>query len=254
MYRQNPTDEILQKYQHLVMESAKFMASFATLDSANHRYVIKGVIPAQETLRPSETVNPPFELSYWRFALSVAQKWRERAGMDREPKWDDIISRLSPLASKDGLYLAAETAPQTYEDVRFTSDHPIVLGAVGILPQTPLLEPEIMKNTFDWVWEKWNWDHTWGWDFPTVAMCAARLYEPEKAVNALLMDKRTNTCLPNGHNYQTERLRIYLPGNGGLLTAVAMMCAGWDGNTVPTPGFPKNGKWNVRWEDLSPMP
>ena len=254
MFRQNPTNEILQKYQHLVMESAKFMASFATLDSANHRYVIKGVIPAQETLRPSETVNPPFELSYWRFALSVAQKWRERAGMDREPKWDDIISRLSPLASKDGLYLAAETAPQTYEDVRFTSDHPIVLGAVGILPQSPLLEPEIMKNTFDWVWEKWNWDHTWGWDFPTVAMCAARLYEPEKAVNALLMDKRTNTCLPNGHNYQTERLRIYLPGNGGLLTAVAMMCAGWDGNTVPTPGFPKNGKWNVRWEDLSPMP
>jgi len=254
IYRQHPTPETLEKYLHLIMESAKFMASFVTLDSANNRYVIKGVIPAQETVRPSETVNPPFELSYWRFALSVAQQWRERAGMVREPKWDDIINRLSPLASKDGLYLAAETAPQTYEDVRFTSDHPIVLGAVGILPQSPLIEPEIMKNTFDWVLEKWNWDQTWGWDFPTAAMCAARLYEPEKAVNALLMDKRTNTYLPNGHNYQTERLRIYLPGNGGLLTAVATMCAGWDGNTVPTPGFPKNGKWNVRWEDLLPMP
>jgi len=254
MYRQNPTPETLKKYQHLVIESAKFMASFATFDSENNRYVLKGIIPAQETLRPAETVNPPFELSYWRFALSVAQQWRERTGMDREPEWDDMINRLSPLASKDGLYLAAETAPQTYEDIRFTSDHPIVLGAVGILPQSQLLEPEIMKNTFDWVWDKWNWDHTWGWDFPTVAMCAARLYEPEKAVNALLMDKRTNTYLPNGHNYQTERLRIYLPGNGGLLTAIAMMCAGWDGNTTPTPGFPKNGKWNVRWEDLSPMP
>jgi hypothetical protein len=254
IYRQQPTPENLKKYLHLVLESARFMASFATLDSVGNRYIIKGVIPAQETLRPAETVNPPFELSYWRFALSVAQQWRERAGMDRDPKWDDIINRLSPLASKDGLYLAAESAPQTYEDVRFTSDHMIVLGAVGILPQSPLLEPEIMKTTFNWVWDKWNWDRTWGWDFPTVAMCAARLGEPEKAVGALLMDKRTNTYLPNGHNYQTERLRIYLPGNGGLLTAVAMMCAGWDGNTVPTPGFPKDGKWNVRWEGLSPLP
>ena len=254
IYRQNPTPEILNEYLHLVIESAKFMASFATLDEANNRYVIRGIIPAQETLRPAETVNPPFELSYWHFALSIAQKWRERAGMGREPKWDDVINRISPLASKDGLYLAAESAPQTYEDVRFTSDHPIVLGAMGFLPQSPLLEPQIMNNTFDWVWEKWNWDRTWGWDFPTVAMCAARLYEPEKAVKALLMDKRTNTYLPNGHNYQNDRLRIYLPGNGGLLTAVAMMCAGWDGNTVPTPGFPKDGKWNVRWEGLSPMP
>jgi len=254
LYRQNPVPETLQKYHYLVMESAKFMASFVTFDSINTRYVIKGVIPAQETLRPAETVNPPFELSYWHFALSVAQKWRERAGMGRESYWDDIINRLSPLASKDGLYLAAESAPQTYEDVRFTSDHPIVLGAVGILPQSPLLAPEIMKNTFDHVWNNWNWEHTWGWDFPTVAMCAARLGEPEKAVNALLMDQRTNTYLSNGHNYQTERLRIYLPGNGGLLTAIAMMCAGWDGNTQPTPGFPKNGKWNVRWEGLYPMP
>jgi len=34
------------------------------------------------------------------------------------------------------------------------------------------------------------------------AMNAARMGEPEKAVSALLMDKRTNTYLVNGHNYQ----------------------------------------------------
>ena len=254
LYRQNPVPETLRKYNYLVTESAKFMASFVTFDSVNYRYVIKGVIPAQETLRPAETVNPPFELSYWHFALSVAQLWRERTGMSREPYWDDIISRLSPLTSKDGLYLAAESAPQTYEEVRFTSDHPIVLGAVGMFPQNSLSEPEIMKSTFDWVWNNWNWEHTWGWDFPTAAMCAARLAEPEKAVNALLMEQPTNTFLPNGHNYQSERLRIYLPGNGGLLTAIAMMCAGWDESAQSTPGFPKNGKWNVRWEGIHPMP
>ena len=68
------------------------------------------------------------------------------------------------------------------------------------------------------------------------------------------MDKRTNTYLANGHNYQNNQLRIYLPGNGGLLTTIAMMCAGWDGSTEETPGFPKDGSWNVKWEDLVPMP
>ena len=86
------------------------------------------------------------------------------------------------------------------------------------------------------------------------AMNATRLGEPEKAVGALLMDKRTNTYLINGHNYQDERLRLYLPGNGGLLTAIAMMCAGWDGCNTPNPGFPKDGNWNVKWEGLQPMP
>jgi hypothetical protein len=87
-----------------------------------------------------------------------------------------------------------------------------------------------------------------------MAMTAARLGDPEQAVNVLLADAQKNTYLVNGHNYQDKRLRLYLPGNGGLLAAVAMMACGWDGSTRPTPGFPDNGKWNVRWEGLSRMP
>jgi hypothetical protein len=49
-------------------------------------------------------------------------------------------------------------------------------------------------------------------------------------------------------------LRLYLPGNGGLLAAVALMCAGYDGCEQANPGFPKNGKWTVRWEGLQKMP
>ena len=86
------------------------------------------------------------------------------------------------------------------------------------------------------------------------AMTAARLGMPQKAVDALFMDVRTNTYLKNGHNYQEGRLPIYLPGNGGLLTAVAMMCAGWDGSSGDAPGFPKDGNWNVKWERLEKMP
>ena len=86
------------------------------------------------------------------------------------------------------------------------------------------------------------------------AMNAVRVGEPEKAIDALMMNKRTNTYLKNGHNFQDNRLRVYLPGNGGLLTAVALMCAGWDGCETENPGFPKNGLWDVRWEGISPLP
>jgi hypothetical protein len=38
------------------------------------------------------------------------------------------------------------------------------------------------------------------------------------------------------------------------LSAVAMMCAGFDGNTTENPGFPKDGNWRVRWEGLRKLP
>lgn len=255
VYRAHPSEEIIRRYNRLVQETAAFMYSFATYDEMGARFLLKGCIPAQETLRAATTINPPFELSYWHYAMQVAQKWRERAGMERNLAWDELIDKLSPLAyNEEGLYLASEDATDTYKDIRFTSDHMAVLGAVGILPMNSLIREDYMKNTLHWVWDNWNWGKTWGWDYPMTAMNAARMGEPEKAVGALLMEKRTNTYLLNGHNYQDGRLRCYLPGNGGLLTAIAMMCAGWDGCEVDNPGFPKDGTWDVRWEGLKSMP
>lgn len=255
VYRANPSEEIIKKYNHLVQETAKFMYSFAVYDEFHGRFILKGAIPAQETLRAATTINSPFELSYWHYAMQTAQLWRERAGMQRNLEWDELIDKLSPLTyNDDQLYLAAENAVDTYKDIRFTSDHMAVLGSVGILPMNKLIRSDYMVNTLNWIWDNWNWGKTWGWDYPMTAMNATRLGQPEKAVGALLMEKRTNTYLPNGHNYQDGRLRCYLPGNGGLLTAVALMCAGWDGCEVENPGFPKDGTWNVRWEGLKPMP
>ena len=133
-----------------------------------------------------------------------------------------------------------------------TSDHPALLGAVGMMPESKLTNRRVMERTLRWIWDNWNWDKTWGWDYPMTAMTCARLNQPEMAVDALLMPKRTNTYLVNGHNYQDQRLRLYMPGNGGLLTAVAMMCAGWDGAETELPGFPKD--WDVRWEGIGRMP
>ena len=255
IYRRTHHQAFLEEYYPLIEETATWMADFISYDKKNKRYILKGFIPAQETLKAAETYNAPFELSYWHFALQTAQQWRERMNLPRNKSWDKIISRLSPLAAdEEGKYLAAESAPDTYRDIRFTSDHMAVLGALGILPMNNLIDKEKMKKTLDWVWENWNWDKTWGWDYPMVAMCAARLGDRQKAVDALLMPKRTNTYLVSGHNYQDARLRLYLPGNGGLLTAIAMMCAGWDGQEKHHPGFPDNGKWDVRWEGLMPLP
>ena len=254
LYRQHPSKEIIDKYGNLVEATAEFMYSFADYDKENDRYILKGIIPAQEVFNPEDTYNPPFELSYWHCAMSIAQQWRERAGKARNPQWDMLIEKLSPLAEKDGLYLAAESASDTYQDIRYYSDHPAVLGAYGMLPDSKQFNKETMRNTLHWIWDHWNWNTAWGWDYPMTAMNAARLGEPEKVIDALLMDKKTNTYLVNGHNYQDDRLRIYLPGNGGLLIAIAMMCAGWDGCKITNPGFPKDGNWNVKWEGLSPLP
>lgn len=254
VYRATNSENFLRDMYPLINETAEFMADFVKTDSAG-RYILQGFIPAQETLRARDVVNAPFELSYWHFGLSVAQLWRERMALQRVAGWDSIVANLAPLAYNDSnLYLAAETATETYNDIRFTSDHPAVLGALGILPLTNQIDTAIMKNTLRWVHDNWNWNKTWGWDYPMAAMCATRLGEPEMAVDMLLMDKRTNTYLPNGHNYQDGRLRIYLPGNGGLLTTIALMCAGWDGCDIENPGFPKDGSWNVRWEGLQRLP
>lgn len=255
LYRANPSPQILKKYARLVDETAEFMGDFATYDKANDRYVLKGCIAAQETLPAATTVNPPFELSYWHCALQIAQQWRERLGEKRNAHWDDIIKKISPLASKDSLYLAAETQPDTYQNERMYSDHPAVMGAVGLLPfNSDQVDPAKMKKTEQWIWKNWKWETSWGWDYPMMAMGAARMGEPENAVGALLMKQTKNTYLINGHNYQSDRLRLYLPGNGGFLMAVAMMCAGWDGSPMPNPGFPNDGNWNVKWEGLKPLP
>ncbi len=254
LFRHQKDSSVLADYSDLVFKTAEFMADFADYDGMGDRYILQGAIPAQETLRASETVNSPFELSYWYYALSVAQQWRLRLGLPKNMEWEIVLDKLSPLAHKDGLYLAAETALDTYIDTRYTSDHMAVLGALGMMPKSRLVREDIMTNTFNWIWDNWNWGKTWGWDYPMTAMCAARIGLPEKAVDALLMDRRTNTYLVNGHNYQDGRLRVYLPGNGGLLTAVAMMCAGWDGSEGKNPGFPNNGQWKVKWEGLDVMP
>lgn len=251
-YQANPTKETLEKYAELIEGTAEFMADFARYDKENDRwYLGPPLIPAQESLKREVTVNPPFEVGYFHWGLSIAQEWRKRLGKAANPQWQKVIDGLPTFAQKDGLYLAAESAPDSYTNEEHFSDHPMVLGAFGILPKTVELDTAVMASTFDYIEKNWNWDRTWGWDYPMAAMSATRLGKPDQAIDLLLKDVLKNTYLNNGHNYQGTRLRLYLPGNGGVLTAVAMMCAGFEGNTIQNPGFPKG--WDVKWEGLKPI-
>jgi hypothetical protein len=245
LYQISPAREkILEKYSDLVFETADFMASYPVYDSLRDRYILgPALIPAQETFRPETTINPSFELTYWHWGLDRAIAWKKRLGSAVPPAWKDVVEKLADLPVSDSVYLFTEDGTDSYTNERYISDHPAVLGCLGMLPETDKVDRQIMRRTFDRVVERWNWPHTWGWDYPLVAMTAAELGLSEQAIHYLLLDVQKNTYLPNGHNFQDGRLTLYLPGNGGLLTTVARMCT--------RDQFPKDGNWEVRWENLN---
>jgi hypothetical protein len=225
-----------ERYRNLVFATADFMASFA-----HNGNLGPPVIPVQENHPPRETWNPTFELEYWHYALGIANQWRERLGLHRNPQWDAVRDALAPLPVKDGVYLAHANCPQTFTERN--RDHPSMLMALGVLPGTRV-DREAMRRTLRKVFAEWRWADTWGWDFGMVAMTAASLGEPDLAARALLMDTPKNTWLANGHNWQRANLPVYLPGNGALLLALAHMAR--------TRAFPAS--WQARWEGLPAVP
>jgi protein-glucosylgalactosylhydroxylysine glucosidase len=253
VYRARPTRETLESFRDVVFATAEFMASYAT--KSGDRYVLGPPLQcAQEVFPKDSTTDCTFELSYWRWGLEAAQAWRSRLGLAREARWDEVLHALAPLPVSGGKYLFAGSAPDSYSNPRWSRDHPAVVAALGVLPGAGV-DPATMRRTFEWIWTHWDWTTTWGWDYPMLAMTAARLGDPAHAVDALLLDTTKNVYRPNGHNYQRPGLSIYLPGNGGLLYAVAMMAAGWDGGpSRHAPGFPADGSWIVRFEGLRKAP
>jgi protein-glucosylgalactosylhydroxylysine glucosidase len=249
-YQSNRSVAMLSRYQDIVFESASFMASYAFFESKANRYVLgPPLIPAQENHPPNETWNPTFELAYWKYGLTLAQEWRRRLGKSPVKDWQSVATKISALPVKDGAYLAHENCPQTYTERN--RDHPSMLGAYGFLPGE-MADRETMRRTLHKTLKEWQWDETWGWDYPLTALTAARLDESKTAIDALLMSTAKNRYLINGHNWQRQNLPCYLPGNGGLLYAIAMMAAGWkDGPTRHAPGFPTDGSWTVKWEGLN---
>jgi hypothetical protein len=269
---------MLAKYRDLVFETADLLASWARFDRRSRRYVLgPPIIPAQETHPPLTTFNPTFELQYWRFGLETAQLWRTRLGMKRNPKWDEVLSKLSPLPQKDGLYLAAESQQDLWDRTRTPAcskqagpdcpnrDHPSFVAAYGYLGGAGV-DRETMRRTLDAVVNDWDLRQTWGWDWPMLAMTAWRLGERDRAFDFLLTDARN---FQFGTSGMTPRVQIvdaaasraagvadvpgyrrmaetYFPSNGSLLLAIAMM--------ANNPGEPGDGRWVIHAEGFRPLP
>jgi hypothetical protein len=229
-YRADSSLNFLREYRELIVETAEFMRDFLRYDESRGVYVLgPPYISAQECHDPRIVLNAPYELEYFRWALMKADEWLERLG--ECPHFHGYIENMASPAYKDGVYLAHENCPDTFSLPPFYTDHPSMLAMFGVL-NSERVDKAFMSATLDKVLAVWDMNTLYGWDFPMMAMTACRLGRYEDAVNLLLMDSPKNTYLPNGHNRQIgdSALPLYLPGNGGLLLAAAMLAAGFDGN------------------------
>jgi len=221
-----------------------------------------------------ETWNPTFELTYWRLGLQTAIEWRERAGLPRKPAWSDVLKRLAvpttvPASGEYGEAYAingncygfphsALQKPGQHLCSGAYKSHPLMLGALGMingLRVTPPLNKTTFNNTLQYSMDGWDWSGTWGWDYPLWAFAQMRLgWSPGSVVDMLLRNETKNYYWDNGHDYETPSLPVYLPGNGGLLAAVAMMCGGYTGGDGATVDVGLPTAWGATCEGFKAYP
>ena len=254
VYHRMKERTVLEENWQVVKETADFMVDFVVWNEEKKCYEICApVIPVQECHRETDVLNPAFEVAYWRETLRIAVKWAERLGRTPDAKWHEVAEHMAELTAENGVYLAHEKCHTTFTE--FNKDHPSMLGAYGLI-DSDRINKETMRNTLHLVEKCWDYPTLWGWDFALMAMTAVRLNEPETAVSLLLKDTLKNCYLASGNNMQISRkdLPLYLPGNGSLLLAAAVMTAGYEGCDRVSPGFPDNGEWTVEFENIDKLP
>lgn len=235
-YNVRPYKETLEKWAEIIQETATHMADYPILGEDGF-YHLDPVMPPCELGYTRDTI---FDLAYWKWALDTAQVWRERLGQERILEWDKVSCNLAPLPKLDGVYIRSPEWGKTYRTQNY--EHPDMVGVYGMLPPIETVNPRTAHDTLCKVWQTWQKDRIWGWDFPWIAMCATRTGEPEIAVEAMLSGDIDIIGASGMGSYP------YLPANGGILFAAAMMAVDRDGQSAP--GFPKDGKWTVHAENI----
>lgn len=235
--------DFLRKHWPLIRETADFMADYAVQDSQGAYHIEPPVIPVQERYAPEATRDPSFEVAYWKFGLQLAISWAEDMGETADEKWRDVAAHMVQPPMHGGLYTAHANRPDTFETM--AEDHPSMLQCFGMLPGEEI-DRTAMARTLDKVLDCWNENSLWGWDFAVMAMTVARLNKPELAFDLLLRETNKNTYVASGNNRQVSRsdLPLYLPGNGSLLLAAAMMAL--------SGGFPEKCMRQMQCEGLHP--
>ena len=144
-----------------------------------------------ENTPPLETRNLAYELAYWQYGLNQARTWKQRLNATVPDHWTTVASQLAPLPiADDGLYTPYEGPNSSWwADPELNSDPRSLSMLRGILPSdgTPAVDEEVAKKTADKVHEVWGSvdQKVFGWGRPVLAINAARLGEPERAVGYL---------------------------------------------------------------------
>jgi hypothetical protein len=245
-YRSFPTETTLEKWDRVLTGIADFMASYSFFNTSTGVYDLgPPMYPVSENTNPNATLNPTFELAYWRFGLDVASKWRIRQNRTIPAKWKHVHDNLAQFPIQDGTYVTYEGIPNMWTTPELTEDHPGVLGICGWLPPDPRLNATIFENTVERVHETWNFPFSYGWDFPLLAITEARRGDAERAV-AQLLDVN-NAFDEVGMPVGGARVPTpYFPAASGLLLAVGMMSGGWDGKE----GMVWPEDWDVQAESF----
>ena len=226
-YRQKPAPETLEKWKDVVLNTADYMADYLFYDKKTKQYVLgPPVVVVSENTDPLQTINPIFELGYFRYGLRTALEWADRLGLSekRTKKWKEVLSKMAPLPVADGVYTTYEGIPDMW--TKYTYEHPALTGVYGMLPGDGVDLPTF-KHTLEKVCKEWQFNRIWGWDFPMLAMAAARTGQPALAIDMLMHPSAGFQF--DEHGLATGGPFPYFPSNGALLTAVAMMCGGCDG-------------------------
>lgn len=249
VYRAQKDRATLDRYKDIVFATADYMSTFVDYDATRHEYVLgPGINSADEKHTDlAHNLNPTMELSYWHWALEVAQQWRTRLGLAPDAHWQDVIDHLAKPTVRNGIYPAMELPVEN-------SPSTMTTFMDGVLPGDGV-DQDAMRNTLYRVAHARGPQSSVTWGTAMVAMCAARLGEPDLAVSLLVTsyDQGQNPFRVSGYTVRRpDQTPMYMPANGGWLSAVAMMATGWDGSTGHAPGFPKD--WHVRYEGLLPLP
>jgi hypothetical protein len=161
-YRSDPTNSTLQKWEDIVRETANWMSEVAFLNESTGVYDLgPPAFVVSEDTQPNSTINPAFELAYWRLGLQIAVDWMEALGEEVPAKWTTVKENLAPLPVTNRTYDVYQGL-DFWTDPDYHNDHPALTGLYGWLPETPGLDPIIAKATAEKVWVTWNISNCWG--------------------------------------------------------------------------------------------
>lgn len=122
-YLSFPNDTTLERWDEVLTASADFMASFAWFNDSTGVYNLgPPIYPVSENTNPNATINPTFELAYWRFGLDIAIRWKDRQGQSVPGDWIAVRDKLAPLPVVDNTYPVFEGIANMWTDNATTND------------------------------------------------------------------------------------------------------------------------------------